>query len=206
MANTPHDDSALAARRAGFDAAIARSKQACAESVALLARIRERNPSLRPRVSTRDAFDAFARTLETDGIRAALVYLRGLTDYRYLSIYRSRGDLARAAVHVDRDDPGATDTAEVAETATYCTFVRTSGGPFATADAPRDARLDGHPKQHALASYCGVPILTPEGELLGTLCHYDVVARDPGQLDLELLLQVASRLVQSGAIPPYPEP
>ena len=38
--------------------------------------------------------------------------------------------------------------------------------------------------------------MTPEGEILGTLCYYDQVPRDPAQLDLELMLRVASSLAQ----------
>ena len=57
----------------------------------------------------------------------------------------------------------------------------------------------------AVPAYCGVPILTPEGELIGTLCHYDLVPRDPQQLDLELLLQVAVALSKPGLVPPYPQ-
>ena len=54
-------------------------------------------------------------------------------------------------------------------------------------------------------SYCGIPILDPEGGLVGTLCHYDLAPRDPGQLDLELLLQAASAIERSGRVPPYPK-
>ena len=43
------------------------------------------------------------------------------------------------------------------------------------------------------------------GEILGTLCHYDLVPRNPEQIDLELIIQVASALAQGGHVPPYPE-
>ena len=60
------------------------------------------------------------------------------------------------------------------------------------------------PARDTVPSYCGIPIVDPEGELIGTLCHYDLVPRDPESLDLELLLQVSSALARSGLIPPYP--
>ena len=44
------------------------------------------------------------------------------------------------------------------------------------------------------ATYCGVPILDCEGEILGTLCHFDDEPRDPDQIDLPLMLSVASAL------------
>jgi hypothetical protein len=45
-----------------------------------------------------------------------------------------------------------------------------------------------------------------EGTLLGTLCHYDLVPRDPSTIDLELMLQVASTLARRDLVPPYPSP
>ena len=46
--------------------------------------------------------------------------------------------------------------------------------------------------------------MTSEGEVLGTLCHCDWVPRDPEQVDMGPMLQVASRLVQRNLVPPYP--
>lgn len=46
--------------------------------------------------------------------------------------------------------------------------------------------------------------MDPDGDLIGTLCHYDLLPRDPEQLDLELLLQAASALSAPGVVPPYP--
>jgi len=42
------------------------------------------------------------------------------------------------------------------------------------------------------------------GEVLGTLCHYDLVPQDPEQVNIELIIQVASALAQGGQIPPFP--
>jgi len=53
-------------------------------------------------------------------------------------------------------------------------------------------------------AYGGVPLLDAEGTLLGTLCHYDLLPRDPAQVDLELMLAVASTLALGGFVPPYP--
>jgi hypothetical protein len=49
-----------------------------------------------------------------------------------------------------------------------------------------------------------VPLMDSAGTLLGTLCHYDLVPRDPKQVDLELMLNVASFLTLGGHVPPYP--
>ena len=47
--------------------------------------------------------------------------------------------------------------------------------------------------------------MTPEGDVLGSLCLYDEVPRDPRQVDLALMVEVASTLEQKGLVPPYPE-
>lgn len=151
------------------------------------------------------AFSVFSRLLETDGLRAAMYSLLRLTDYRFISIFRFQDGMATSAVHVDREDLTATQAGEVPDTATYCCYVRDGTGAFVPADALLDPRTVNHAAREAVRSYCGIPILDPEGGLVGTLCHYDFAPRDPGQLDLELLLQAASAIEQSGRVPPYPK-
>lgn len=152
------------------------------------------------------AFNVFARLLAADGLRSALYSLLRRTDYRFVGIFRFQGGMATSVVHVDRDDLAATQAAEVPDTATYCSFVRAAGVPFATASAGDDARTEGHPARAVVPAYCGLPLYSPEGGFLGTLCFYDVVPRDPGQLDLELLVQVASAIMRHGPLPDYPVP
>lgn len=161
------------------------------------------NPMSRT-LPTRIAFDSFARRLADEGVRPALAWLLGLSDYRFIGIFRFANGKAAAAVHVDREHPQVLRSDEVPDTATYCCYVRDSRGVFTTANALLDERLDGHVAREAVAANCGVPIMNSEGAILGTLCHYDVVPRDPAQIDLPLMLQVASRLAQSGQVPPYP--
>lgn len=158
-----------------------------------------------PSPDTREAFDQFRRILRESGLRSALAYLLLLTDYRYIAIFRFREGRSTAAVFYDREHPEILRTDEVPESATYCCFVRDEKGIFTTADAIADRRLDTHIAREAVRAYCGVPILTPDGDILGTLCHYDSVPRDPEQIDLELVLQVASALEQTGSVPPYPD-
>jgi len=150
------------------------------------------------------AYNVFANLLKTDGVRSALYSLLRLTDYRFISIFRFKDGKATSALHVDREDLNLDQAAEVDDTATYCCYVRDSGGAFVTADALSDPRTRTHVAREVVRSYCGVPVMTPEGDLVGTLCHYDLVPRDPRQLNLELLLQVASSLSAPGVVPPYP--
>lgn len=152
------------------------------------------------------AFNVFARLLDSDGLRAALYSLLRRSDYRFVSIFRFKQGKATSVVHVDRENLSVTQAAEVPDTATYCSFVRETDEPFVTADASQDSRTADHPAKDVVLAYCGIPILQPDdGALIGTLCFYDLVPRDPQQLDLELLLQVSSAIARSGQVPAYPD-
>jgi GAF domain-containing protein len=155
-------------------------------------------------VSIDTAFRQFNDTVNREGLRSALAYLLSLTDYRYIAIFRRQGDKATAAAYYDREHPEVIAIDEVPAAATYCQLAIESRAPFVTANAPEDARLEAHPARQAVQAYSGVPLMTPEGEILGTLCHYDVVPRDPEQVDLELMVVVASAIEQRGLVPPYP--
>ena len=156
-----------------------------------------------PAHTVRD-FEQFQAVLATSGVRDALAYLAGLTDYRFIGIWRFQDGKADAAVHFDKENPDTLRAQAVAETATYCCYVRDSKGVFKTAHALLDPRTEGHPAREAVPTYCGVPVMDSGGMLLGTLCHYDVVPRDPEQINLELMFAVASALAQGGHVPPYP--
>ena len=157
-----------------------------------------------PKLPTAQAFAEFERILHADGARTALAYLVGLTRYRFIGIFRFSDGKANAAIHYDRENPEIIRIDEVPESATYCCYVRDSRGTFTTVDALADARLADHIARATVRAYCGVPVMDSEGVLLGTLCHYDLVPRDPDALDLPLLLQAASALALGGHVPPYP--
>jgi GAF domain-containing protein len=146
----------------------------------------------------------FSRILDAAGAREALAFLGSRSTYRFIAVFRFKEGRSTAALFVDRDNPHVRSTAEVPETATYCCHVRDGRAIFETADAMDDPRLTTHAARQAIRAYHGIPIMTPEGELIGTLCHYDVEPRDPTQLSLELLLQVGNLLQRGNHIPPYP--
>jgi GAF domain-containing protein len=107
-------------------------------------------------------------------------------------------------VHYDRENPDQLTADEVPDTATYCCFVRETGAPFKTPNALVDERIGAHPARATVLSYCGVPVMDSTGTILGTLCHYDVVPRDADQIDIALMLSVASYLGLGGHVPAYP--
>ncbi|MES2887719.1 MAG: GAF domain-containing protein [Pseudomonadota bacterium] len=155
--------------------------------------------------TTAIAFGVFTQLLATDGIRAALYAVLRQSNYRFISIFRFQDGQATSVVHVDREQLAVTQVDEVPENTTYCFFVSDDKQAFVTADATTDERTQDHVARDTVQSYCGIPILEPEGGLIGVLCHHDVVPRDPEQLNLELLVQVSSALGQSGLVPDYPD-
>lgn len=146
---------------------------------------------------TDGAFRVFKGLLDADGLRYALYSLLRLTDYRYLSVFRFEAGSIRSLAHVDREDLSVLETGAAPESASYCCYVRTEDGPFVVVDAAVDPRVDGHAKQQDLRAYCGLPIIGADGQLLGTLCHYDAVPRDPAQLNAELLTLVVGEIVRA---------
>lgn len=155
--------------------------------------------------TTRASFKAFQEKLETEGVRQSLAFLLGLTDYRFIGIWRFSNGRASAAVHYDRENPSVMHVEEVPDSVTYCCYVRDRKGVFMTAHALLDPRTEGHPAREAVAAYCGVPLMDPEGTLLGTLCYYDLVPRDPEQVNMYLMVEVAAALTQGNHVPGYPK-
>jgi len=153
---------------------------------------------------TASAFAKFVVTHRTQGLRAALATLVKMTDYRFIGLWRFQDGKANAVVHYDREDPSKTTTQEVPDTATYCCFVRDTKAPFKTPNALIDERLASHSAREQVTTYCGVPVMDSLGNVLATLCHYDVVPRDPDQVNLELMLMVAAYVANNGNLPPYP--
>ena len=67
--------------------------------------------------------------------------------------------------------------AEVPIASSFCQYVLRDGS-FLTGDSSSDRRLNGHPYQGAMLSYCGIPIFDLEGRAVGTACHFDVISHD----------------------------
>lgn len=155
-------------------------------------------------METSAAFDRFSQLLGEQGTRAALAFVLGLSTFRYLGIFRFEDGRANAAIHIDREHPSVVDQRDVPDYMTCCCLVRNGRGMLITANALVDHRLTSHPARPTVRAYCNLPILDPAGELLGTLCHYDIVPRDTAALDMELLELVTTALQRGRLVPPYP--
>ena len=133
-------------------------------------------------------------TLRREGVRGVVIHLNRLTNYRFTSLYRFDKDRLESLCFYDRENPAQLSTPNIPVLASYCVFIRDGARPFLTPDSLQDERVRGHPKQHLVRSYCGVPLIAEDGRIFGTVCHFDLVPRAMGVDDLELLEVVATLL------------
>ena len=64
-----------------------------------------------------------------------------------------------------------------------------------TPDSLSDGRVQHHPKQAIIQSYCGMPLVSAEA-MLGTLCHFDFTPLAYTDEEILLLEQVTPVLVR----------
>ena len=94
------------------------------------------------------------------------------------AIYRLRdGRMLNVALVDKHGEPLPDFLAEVPIASSFCQYVLRDGS-FLTGDSGSDTRLNGHPYQGVMLSYCGIPIFDLQGRAVGTACHFDLVARD----------------------------
>lgn len=118
--------------------------------------------------------ERYAQLIAARDMRTLLATLNAPTPYRYTSILRFDGQKLASLWTFNRSNEGADTFPPDAPTdAAYCDLVRSTGAPFAIADALSDERVQAHPRRSTMRAYCGVPIFRPDGSIFGTLCHYD---------------------------------
>lgn len=76
----------------------------------------------------------------------------------------------------------------------FCRFVVEGGEPFVVEDAVRDPRVSLHPAvtEMGIAAYLGMPIFSPDGCILGSLCAVGTSPRTWSALDLQNLSDLAA--------------
>jgi len=79
----------------------------------------------------------------------------------------------------------------------YCVFVRNRRSTFTIADSLQDDRVRDHPKRQEVQSYCGVPLRDVNGEMFGTICHFDFRPIPISDANVELMEAVAPLIKQS---------
>jgi hypothetical protein len=119
----------------------------------------------------------FSRLVREGRIADALGFLNSQTPFRFTAVYRIDG-LRIANVYLyDRLAGLGTDGSAGPVANTFCVWVQETMSVVQMADSQSDPRAIGHPKRDVVRSYCGGPIAASDGQLLGTVCHFDFDAQ-----------------------------
>lgn len=102
-------------------------------------------------------------------------------------------DLPHGAVNIMGSDSvwsaGTNDGIPILKPAEFsmCPYVIEGGAPLLVADAKEDSRFTDIPSVIAgdVRNYCGVPLFSPEGGPVGSVCAWGSRVREPSQKDLE---------------------
>ncbi|MDO9404802.1 MAG: hypothetical protein Q7T87_12290 [Polaromonas sp.] len=137
---------------------------------------------------------SFESVLEREGLVKGLQFLNKRVLHRFTALYRMEGDVMRSVCSLDKEGgTGPADLDVVPVIDSFCQFVIREGG-FVTASSARDQRLYGKKYVGVVASYVGLPLNDRNGELWGTFCHLDLVARPINEMEFEFLQRATSLL------------
>ena len=132
-----------------------------------------------------DVLAHFEQTLRDHELFAALRYLNSTTTYRFTGVYYFEPGIVKSLVLADRENPDLRVGGDVPWFDSYCMMTAENGKECVIQNALADERLTSHAARRAVLSYCGVLLRMPDGEALGTLCHFDVVPRSTPPLVFE---------------------
>lgn len=113
------------------------------------------------------------RVLDEQGIVALLRLLNARTPHRFTGIYRYDPPILRNVHLVDAFDPETRRGDDVAMADAYCVMVGEERRSVVFDDALCDPRIAVRGNSPVI-SYCGTLLVTSDGRLFGSLCHYDV--------------------------------
>ena len=125
--------------------------------------------------------------LEQDGVRAALIFLNGTTDYRFTALYRFDQGTLHNLYFFDRENPSQESIADIPVSASYCAYVRHNDAPFTISNSADNLLLESHPKRSIVHSYCGVPLRDMAGTEFGTICHFSFPPLPVDSSNIELM-------------------
>ena len=154
------------------------------------------------RPTPRQVVARFREVLVSHGLLEAMRYANAQSSHRFTAIYYFDGPILRNLLLVDGQDPSVRRCPDLPVLESYCVYVRESVSRFQVDEARNDARVQGHPKQPIVQSYCGIPILAADGTLWGTICHFDYAPRhiDDGEVAvLEAVAPMVMRAIEEGA-------
>lgn len=133
------------------------------------------------------------------GLRPMVVFLNGLSTFRFSAVMRFDKGMLQTVCYYDREDPRPDALPAVPEEASYCRFVKARREIFSVPDSKLESCLSGHPARDAVRAYCGAPLYGAEGNVMGSICHFNI---DPVRItvrDGELLTAAADLLMKHHA-------
>ena len=145
-------------------------------------------------VTTTDTAGELRATLQSGGVRAALIELNRASGYRFTALYRFDDPLARNLYFYDRENPAVEAGDDYPVEASYCVYVRDGGVPFVVEDAPDGPSAPGQTALGQVKAYCGVPVIDRDGSTFGSLCHFDLTPV-PADAEGVALMEVLARLL-----------
>lgn len=134
--------------------------------------------------------------LSQEGLPGLVAALNADVPYRFTGVFVRDGGSLRNVALFDK----TTDAAPLWEpfplVDSFCSLVLESSAPLVVDHAEKDDRSEvrQHRAVAIVQSYCGIPVFDAEGDVIGTLCHFDFAPR-LSQVDLEQLLQAPPLMV-----------
>ena len=144
--------------------------------------------------------DRLRYLLQSLQINEALRELNATAGYRFTAVYRFTASGAANLAIFDRESEAPEALLVVPEGASYCGIVRDSRNAFLVTRSLEDGRIVRHPAREAVQSYCGVPLVGDDGEVFGSLCHFDFEPRDAPEQATALMSQVSRYLSRESGL------
>ena len=144
--------------------------------------------------------DRLRYLLQSLQINEALRELNATTGYRFTAVYRFTATGAANLAIFDRESDAPEALLVVPEGASYCGIVCESKNAFLVTRSLEDGRIVKHPAREAVQSYCGVPLVGEDGEVFGSLCHFDFEPRDAPEQATALMSQVSRYLSRESGL------
>lgn len=155
-----------------------------------------------PRPTPRQIVEEFRRILVSHGLLEAMRFVSDHSAHRFTALYHFDGSMLRNLILVDKEDESVSRCPDLPVLESYCVYVRDAASRFKVEAASSDRRVEGHPKQRIIQSYCGIPIIASDGSLWGTMCHFDYAPHPFEDFEVAVLEAIAPmimRAIEDGA-------
>lgn len=130
------------------------------------------------------------KVLSQEGLPGLVGALNKDVPYRFTGIFVRDGSSLRNVALFDKSTKSPPLWEPFPLTDSFCSLVLATSAPLVVAHAEKDDRpkVREHRATAIVQSYCGIPVFDADGDVIGTLCHFDF-APLMNQVDLEQLLQ-----------------